>query len=364
LQELQDRGIAPRDISILVRTNRESALVANYLLNFAAEHPNDGYCYDIISEDALLIGAAPSVRALVALLRFVKNPCPVTEAFVRYALRQLNASPLPLPSPFPTDLYRCVESLYRLYTPCFPEGDQAFVQAFFDAAMDFVKKDGADIGRFLQWWEEHGQGKPISLPEGQEAIRVLTVHKSKGLGLRVVLLPLADWEIDHRPTHPLTLWCRPRQAPFDRLQLVPVRYGKGLADTRFAADYFREKLYAYIDSLNTLYVACTRACEELILLTPRFERQPFSIGYMLVESLSARETEEGVFEVGGSGRPADRKATAEAGTAVRSPFLSVPVGDKLRVRLHREPLPAGDPRGRGILLHDILSGIETRADVE
>lgn len=61
----------------------------------------------------------------------------------------------------------------------------------------------------------------------------------------------------------------PEKKPFDRLHLVPVRYGQILSSTIFAKDYFKERLHAFIDNLNTLYVAFTRSKEELIVFSPR-----------------------------------------------------------------------------------------------
>lgn len=108
---------------------------------------------------------------------------------------------------------------------------------------------------FPEWWDETGCRKTIATPDRQNAIRILTVHKSKGLGFKVVIIPFGDWEIDHKPTKPVILWCHPEEKPFDRLHLVPVRYGQSLGKTIFAGDYFKERLHAFIDNLNTLYVA-------------------------------------------------------------------------------------------------------------
>lgn len=133
---------------------------------------------------------------------------------------------------------------------------------------EYAQKESADLNRFLRWWDETGYRKTIATPDGQNAIRILTVHKSKGLGFKVVIIPFGDWEIDHKPTKPVILWCHPEKKPFDRLHLVPVRYGQILSSTIFAKDYFKERLHAFIDNLNTLYVAFTRSKEELIVFSP------------------------------------------------------------------------------------------------
>jgi ATP-dependent exoDNAse (exonuclease V) beta subunit len=327
LQQLQDKGYESRDIAILVRTNREASTVAKHLLTFAAQHPDDPYNYDIISEDALLISAAPSVRALVALLRLVNTPNPTTQAFVRYALRPLGVHPLPLPAPLPTDLYRCVEMLHHLYAPYFPAADQAYLYGFFDAAMDFVHKKSTDISRFLQWWDSRGKNKPIAPPDACNAIRILTIHKAKGLGFKAVIIPLAEWEIDHPPARADTLWCQPQNTPLHPLRLIPLRYGKALTGTHFANDYFREKLFTCIDSLNTLYVACTRAEYELIVLVPRLNPSTPSIAGLLNQVLTPTDN---LFELGEwtSASPDETHSV----TPVAAPLHCVPIGHRLRFR--------------------------------
>ncbi|MDR3129767.1 MAG: UvrD-helicase domain-containing protein [Tannerellaceae bacterium] len=327
LQQLQDNDYAPCDIAILVRTNHEAATVANYLLAFAAKHPDNPYCYDITSEDALLISAAPSVRALIALLRMVNSPNPTTQAFVRYALMPLNVYPLPLPSLLPTDLYRCIETLYHLYASYFPTSDQAYLYGFFDVAADFVRKDSTDIGRFLRWWDCKGKNKPIAPPDTHNTIRILTIHKAKGLGFKAVIIPLAEWDIDHHPAHPVTLWCQPKNTLFHPLRLIPLRYGKALACTHFANDYFREKLFTCIDSLNTLYVACTRAERELIVLAPHLNPSVPTIAGLLNQALNSADN---FFELGEWTSAASGETRSVIPTT--APLHCVPIGHRLRFR--------------------------------
>ncbi|MDR3127090.1 MAG: UvrD-helicase domain-containing protein [Tannerellaceae bacterium] len=123
LQQLQDNGYTLCDIALLVRTNLEAATVVNHLLDFAAQQSGDRYRYHVISEDALLISAAPSVRLLVALLRFVHTPNPTTQAFVRYALRFINSPPPHPPSSRhashrPLPLHRNPAPSLRTIPPC------------------------------------------------------------------------------------------------------------------------------------------------------------------------------------------------------------------------------------------------------
>jgi ATP-dependent exoDNAse (exonuclease V) beta subunit len=61
------------------------------------------------------------------------------------------------------------------------------------------------------------------------------------------------------PQHAPILWCQPKLPPFDQLELVPVKFEKRMGESIFFQEYFQEKINNYIDNLNLLYVAFTRA---------------------------------------------------------------------------------------------------------
>jgi len=74
LESLQEQGFALSDIAIVVRWNNEAVQVAETLLAYKEQHPDSPYRYDIISNEALLVGSARSVKAVIALLRHFQNP--------------------------------------------------------------------------------------------------------------------------------------------------------------------------------------------------------------------------------------------------------------------------------------------------
>ena len=79
----------------------------------------------------------------------------------------------------PAILVRGNRRLFRNFSAYFPETEQVFVQAFLDMVSEYAQKESADLNRFLRWWDETGYRKTIATPDGQNAIRILTVHKSK-----------------------------------------------------------------------------------------------------------------------------------------------------------------------------------------
>jgi len=396
LERLQDNGYPLRDIAILVRTNMEGAMVADYLLSYKQQNPSDHYRYDIISDDALFVGSSPSVRFIISLLRYLYNPdettyeqmarfswYAMTEGFDRMEVAFSDEQKEKLLALNSQSLYEMTESIYRLYADYFPANEQAFLQAFLDLMAEFTQRESTDIGRFLTWWDDTGYRKTIASPDGQDAIRILTVHKSKGLGMKVVIVPFGEWEIDHRPTKPVILWCQPKDKPFNRLRLVPVRYSKNLSLTRFATDYFHEKLYAYIDNLNTLYVALTRAKEELIIFSPLPKKldKIDSISKLLWASLSTPvyntrggeqldpfpssfNAEEGLFEWGDWWRPAVEQKSADTQEIATERLTSVSPDKRLQLRLYGKGFFFDDPRRKqGVLMHELLSRIRTQEDI-
>ena len=114
-------------------------------------------------------------------------------------------------------------------------------------------------------------------------MRIMTVHKSKGLDFKVVIIPFCEWDLDSRMRN--ILWCEPAVVPFNELPLLPIEYGPKLGQSIFAENYFDEQMHLYIDSLNVAYVAFTRAKNELICMAPAPKKESESLDK--INSLSA-----------------------------------------------------------------------------
>ena len=402
LEKLQDNGYALKDIAILVRTNQEGAQVADTLLAYKEEHPSNRYNYDIISDEALFVSGSTAVRFMVSLLRYLKNPEDRTNEQIALYSYQVLKGRFGVETPaFPPEvvsvlqilsrqsLYEITEGLFRLFADDFPENEQVFVQAFLDMVSEYTQKESADLNRFLKWWDETGCRKTIATPDRQNAIRILTVHKSKGLGFKVVIIPFGDWEIDHKPTKPVILWCHPEEKPF-RLHLVPVRYGQSLGKTIFAGDYFKERLHAFIDNLNTLYVAFTRSKDELIVFSPRPKKMKDATGEVekistLTDALwaglrtdmpdtregeklillpAAFDTGTGVFELGDWWHPVAKEENGDIQEIGMARLSSISPDDRLQLRLHGKGYFFDNARRKhGALMHEVLSRIRTRKDI-
>lgn len=400
LQQLQAHGYALRDIAILVRKKKEASQVAKTLLTYKEEHPESPYRYDILSDEALYISGSPTVRFFIAVFRFLCNPR--DKALRRLAVYSYRV----MCGTFSTAdsdqeqwasqllgyarhaLYELTEALFRLVADHISPSEQAFAQAFLDKVAEFTQKERADLNEFLKWWDESGCQQTIAAPEGQNAVRILTIHKSKGLGFKAVVLPFCGWELDHK-WHAPTLWCEPKEAPFNQLPLVPIRYGKGLSITHFATDYFQERLNAYMDNLNTLYVGLTRAKEELVLFAPKpkaaskgkKEETLSSIGDLLwrslqltvahtregeaLESLPAHfDLEVGRFEWGDWWTTTQKHNEQTVEEIPMERIVSISPDERLHLRLHGKSYFFDNTRRKhGTLMHEVLSRIRTVDDI-
>ena len=152
-------------------------------------------------------------------------------------------------------LFEATESIIKFFRLGDYSWNVAFLNTFQDYIVSFTGNKNADIQSFLDWWKETGKKKSVVLPGNQDAMRILTIHKSKGLEFKVVILPFLSWNLDHIPSKQPVLWVKPDTAPFNDLGIVPVKYSKELINTIFA-DYYKEEKYSvYLDNINLLYVA-------------------------------------------------------------------------------------------------------------
>ena len=284
LEDLQSRGYRPNDIAILVRTNKEEVDVIHKLLNFkTTAEAKPEFCYDIMGNEGLLIGASASVRFVLGILQLFVNPDDsIQQTIVNYEYargRQKKSENEALNACFVnakttnksfsslftenentalkhlqnSSLFDMVERIISLFEVGEWHNEAVFVQAFQDVVFRYTTGKTADLNSFLIWWKKHGGKQCISTPDNQSAMRIMTVHKSKGLDFKVVIMPFCDWKLDSSMRN--ILWCEPTQAPFNELPLLPIEYSSKLGQSIFAESYFDEQMHVFIDSLNVAYVA-------------------------------------------------------------------------------------------------------------
>ena len=410
IEALQDQGFALKDIAIIVRWNSDAIRIAEYLLKYKEEHPDSKYQYDIISNEALVIGNAQSVRSIIALLRHFQNPADSTKkmiALTEFFKFHKHISPseaikdfqefdiADLPKEMVTQieyishlpLYEMVEAYFSLSANALEPKENAYVQAFLDIVLKFSTDSSADINNFLDWWDDKGVRKSLFSPDNQDAIRLLTIHKAKGLGFGVVIMPFVNWNFDHNPGHDNIIWCKPEIEPFNNLPIVPIKYGAKLKNTIFSKEYLEEKLYTFIDNLNLLYVAFTRPKHQLIVYTqkPKLDKngecKNNTVGNLLWNVINIQQTtpseeiklndffndtnDEAVLLLGDNSKiEVKSNIQEEANPYVIGKWQSIPFNGRLKLRLNAVDFFSDNgQRAYGTMMHDIVSSIETLSDI-
>lgn len=281
IRTMMAQGLAQTDFAILVRKNDVGARLIKLFHILAPE-------LRLISDEAFLLDASSAVRMIVAALEVLDdpkglNPVPerylmkhYTEEVLGRSLPMLQIATMPpsevLPEAFSAHrtelaqlpLYLLCERLYQIFQlERIPDQD-SYLFTFMDELQSHLRTNPSDIHTFLQAWEATIHKKTI--PGGEvNGIRILTIHKSKGLQFHTVLLPYTDWPVESNISTDDSIWCRTTQAPYHQLGTLPINSGSLMKESHFSADYEEEHLQRRVDALNMLYVAFTRAENNLLV---------------------------------------------------------------------------------------------------
>ncbi len=416
VEELQEKNYQLNDIAILVRTAREGQEIANTLIEYKNQN-NSNYKFDFISNDSLFLQNSSLVRFILAVLEYILNPeDEINLSFIAYEfncyLKNENISGSELHNILRnkkenTDWYRnifpqeFIDSLHQIkQLPIYELTDRIirifklnkiqpelpYLKAFLDIILDFGKKSASDIHTFLNWWNEEGHNKTLAVSENQDAIRILTIHSSKGLEFKNVIIPFCNWEIDHKPTQTNILWCKTNEEPFGQLELIPVKYSKNLQKTIFNSGYLNEKFHAYVDNLNLLYVAFTRAEHNLFIFSPIREKKSgiskvnellyfnyrnsknFPEGNGFIGLDDYWNTETNIFELGNLNKAIKQVKDLPLELEIEQ-FESFDIKNKLRLKLHDNSFFTGQESAplkkvnHGKVMHEIFENISTEHDI-
>jgi hypothetical protein len=149
------------------------------------------------------------------------------------------------------------------------DGEILHLQSFMDHLHEYVASSGNSLRGFLKHWEEIDPS--ISSPASGESVRVMTIHKSKGLDFPYVIIPFAE---NIGLFNPDSRWCAPdlRDTPLEGVAegVYDVTLSRSSETTLFAEHYRKENQLQQVDNINTIYVAMTRAAlgMHIIAATP------------------------------------------------------------------------------------------------
>ena len=249
LEEVKDRGGEWEDVAILVRGNAEGAAVAALLVENGIP---------VVSDDSLYVKTSVTVRRLVSQLSLLDAPVETEHPTVAgYLARSMDVQ---IPEHYHS-LPDLAEGLLRDLQASAPETFAAeipYIQSFMDYLQDWTATGGNNLNAFLRSWEE--ANPKIASPQSGHSVRVMTIHKSKGLEFPFVIVPFAEKVTLYKAS---TYWCKPAvegtALEKDADGMYRVSLDEHAADSLFDADYVRERRLEAIDNINVFYVALTRA---------------------------------------------------------------------------------------------------------
>ncbi|MCQ2075765.1 MAG: UvrD-helicase domain-containing protein [Bacteroidaceae bacterium] len=289
---LNQTGVSKEDITLLLRTNKEISDISTY---FASSYPE----LKIVSEEAYRLNSSIAVNIIIHALHYLDSPNDrltlATLLYIyAYSGKYRKTDSLPerilnidtadlfvmtleemqqlLPEPFyksrsgltTKPLHELCHIIYNHFALKDIADQDAYVMFFLDKLTEYVTANDASIEQFITYWDE--KLSIANIPSGSvDGIRAMTIHKSKGLEFHTVICPFCSWKTSGR--NDTIMWCEPTQTPFSELPLTAISYNKKALDSIFQGDYDKETMKTTIDNLNLLYVAFTRAKENLFIFT-------------------------------------------------------------------------------------------------
>ena len=309
ISDMLSRGYEMSEIAVLVDTHDQGASIIERIMLYNLRDDVERKI-NFISADSLQAGESPAVQTVVAILEAINNGTrarlnpkeerkdkgagewsrlradfsffamrhpgtPLSELLMRFLDGEYDPDAIRdmLAGMSTTVLPALVENIIREFIPPHSrQSEAAFLAALQDMVIEYCEGHTSDIASFLQWWDKKGRFKSISSPEDADAVNIMTVHKSKGLEFRCVIVPYSKQTI--KPVSSLQkewLWVQPDLSEAEGLPhipWIPVWSEPQLEETIHAGAY-REYLDNYMtDKVNMAYVAYTRAIDELYIYTP------------------------------------------------------------------------------------------------
>lgn len=281
IMRLYSAGVPFDKMGILVRNNKDSGKLIEYFAEYEKEHANDEdfVRIELVSDEAYVLSASRGVQLIVKALQYIHNAtdevalnyvlkhCPEeAKDKVRGLLEEWSKQSYQM-LPFYDLIQQLIHHLELNKQP----GEASYLYSLLDMVVAFLDDNVPDIGRFLQVCEESLGKKsvPASVVKG---VRILTIHKSKGLDFHSVFIPYCNWELVSSGQKQSMIWTSPKVDPFNKIPLLPVKLSAIAEKSIYKDEYLQELRNQRIENLNLLYVAFTRARQNLVICAPRLTR--------------------------------------------------------------------------------------------
>ncbi|MFV8321666.1 UvrD-helicase domain-containing protein [Flavobacterium sp. LS2R12] len=392
IQKTLKQGFQYKDIVILTRKRSQGIAIANYLTEQRIP---------LLSSETLMIQNATEVRLIIHLLKYLKNSSDLESKanFLQY-LAQNSQDKLPIHDFIAqgmalfqeTDfelwlmsfdvslsfqnirkksLYEAVETIIAKFLN--PKVSNAYVQYFLDIVLERDIRNQAGISDFLNFWDKNAEKFSIPSPEGTNAVRIMTIHKSKGLEFPVVIFPFAEEDYTRKPKDKLWLNAEEQDFGLPKVLIDNSSAVEGFGEEA-AEVYNQKKQEELLDNINVLYVALTRAEEQLYVISnmnlsskgelPKNNMCSFFINYL--DNKVGFDENQLEYEFGNSMKLSAGKEHVDTSKTI--PLVTEILNPKNIKIAQREALMWGTHQQEAIeygnVIHEILSFVKTKNDVD
>lgn len=275
-------------------------------------------------------------------------------------------------------LFSATENMIRFFGLGSRRENVAYLCSLQDVVLTYSGRYSSDLSSFVAWWDREGCRSTLSQSDRQEAMRVMTIHKAKGLQGKVVIVPFVSWSFGRRGFSRPLLWVTDVPEPFSPMPFVLPEQSSRLDDSLFAGEAMTEKVSEWIDGINLLYVAFTRAVDVLCIMAPETAK-PSSSGGASAESLLneavkslpddfTRSETDNVVQITCGELPPVTTEAKEVTWDLDSYEVNERRG-RLRLRtggalpLDEVKMTERGGRAYGIMMHELLSRVTTAGDI-
>ena len=375
-------GYALKDICVLTDSNRRGSDIANFLSKKGIP---------VVSNDSLLLSNCGEINALAAFYLYLQNGKDNISAAVvlnyllsvkKINLEQFHQAASGISK---TDLYKMLSELnisisetelqtknlldIAIYLIERLEMDKIssagiYLRFFLDEVGKFMSTQNSNVSDFNTWWEKRSRDSSLIISEGLNAVKIMTIHKSKGLEFPVVIMPFCNWNIAKSGEQ----WIQINDDDLP-IQSAYIPLNKTTATAGFSKELEVESQERILDNINKLYVAFTRAVDELHIISSVStgdRRQTVDLWLRpFIDSTNLFTKTAKGYEFGAATTPS--KPSEQISGIIELKHLDIK-SDLYSIKIKGSFLNGGElaegAKQKGILMHYLLSKIKHEGDID
>ena len=373
------KGFNHSDIALLFRSNKKLALTAQYLKANGISP---------VSSEAFAFNSSRSINTIIYCLRLINNN---EERIAQYLLKIYgqNEETIKKIKSINKDKANLIDIVDEIISICNIDNKDIFISAFYERLIEYCQQKPQQLSLFLKYWSEELKDSTISLDDNQEnsnqndkKIKLLSVHKSKGLEFPIVIIPFFDWQMVNNINK---LWIENIDSK------SPIRlFRANLSELNKTGDCYYEQTAEFetneqiIDTYNLMYVAFTRAKHALSTISSKYAKENYcSSDLFLYLNSNYPMKENGKFIIGNENLSKESQEKEDnkkdifnhKGENITSRIEETNFSQQAEIKfslskqaqdyfdIHQTD-SSEEKRNRGIALHNICSKIYEEKDLE